>query len=62
MQQRIVPAAESNKSRKEKKMISKLFKMSIFVAAAVFFIGTGDCVQAADNWSVIGERTIKDVD
>ena len=62
MQQRIMPAAESNKSGKEKKKISKLLKMSIFVAAAVFLIGTGDCVQAGDNWSVIGERTIKAVD
>jgi hypothetical protein len=57
-----MPAAESNESGKEKKMIGKLFKMSVFVVATVFLIGTGDCVQAGDKWSVIGERTIKAVD
>jgi hypothetical protein len=57
-----MPAAESNEYGKEKKMINKLFKVSVLVVTAVFLIGMGDSVLADDKWSVIGEREIKAVD
>lgn len=47
---------------KEKKMIRKLFRMSVFVVSVALLIGIGGSVHADDKWSVIGEKEIKAVD
>jgi hypothetical protein len=48
--------------RKEKKMIKNFFWLSVFVALFTFVIGMEGKVQAADEWFVLGEKTIKAVD
>lgn len=43
-------------------MIRNFFWVSVFVAMFALLIGTEGKVQAADEWFVLGERTIKSVD
>jgi hypothetical protein len=43
-------------------MIKNFFWLSVFVALFTFVIGAERKVEAADEWFVLGERTIKAVD